>query len=258
MIKEFVLSFGENIRQKTTNPFFGTLILVWIVHNWKLVYTFFNFEKSAGLASRIAFLGTYLEPKPFAVDLGICLVETFCVLICSYVLLNLSRLIINFFEKIVTPWVYKVTDKSSIVLKSDYLALIENRNDLSRKLDAEIEGRRILQSKLEELENKFSKVDSPAIVSTDDDDKKMADELMQRIIEKDYTRQFEKIIELCNNKSLIDISNIQFDKIEEALSYFMKVDLVEVVKVGSFNTNQYSLSPLGKEVKKSLVLNEIL
>lgn len=38
-------SFVDNIKQKTTNPFFGTLILVWLVRNWELIYTLFNFDK---------------------------------------------------------------------------------------------------------------------------------------------------------------------------------------------------------------------
>ncbi len=34
----------DNVLQKTTNPFFGTLIAIWLVHNWQFIYTIFNFE----------------------------------------------------------------------------------------------------------------------------------------------------------------------------------------------------------------------
>lgn len=53
MIEDLFVSFKENIKGKTTNPFFGTLILVWIFHNWRLIYSIFNFDTSSNLDTSV-------------------------------------------------------------------------------------------------------------------------------------------------------------------------------------------------------------
>ena len=120
MIKDFLVSFKDNIKEKTTNPFFGTLTIVWTVKHWKFVYSLFNFDDSATLDTRLTFIETYFKDESFWSYLLSPVLLTFAVIIGSYTLINLSRLIINIFEKKVTPYVYKVTDSSSIVLKQDY------------------------------------------------------------------------------------------------------------------------------------------
>ena len=120
MIQDFLLSFKDNIKQKTTNPFFGTLIIVWSIHNWELLYSLFNFKESITLDNRIIYIRQFLSSIPFLENLGLCIFITIIVLIITYFLLNLSRLIVNFYEKKITPYIFKITDSSSIVLKSEY------------------------------------------------------------------------------------------------------------------------------------------
>ena len=52
-------SFFDNIKDKTTNPFFGTLIFVWLVRNWDLVYTVFNFDSDCNLEDKKEFIRKY-------------------------------------------------------------------------------------------------------------------------------------------------------------------------------------------------------
>ena len=92
MIQDLIVSFKENIKGKTTNPFFGTLIIVWVFHNWRLMYSLFNFESSSDLKTRLIFLSDYLDAENFLPDLLLCILMTIIVLISTYILLNLSRL----------------------------------------------------------------------------------------------------------------------------------------------------------------------
>lgn len=155
MIKDLLVSFTENIKSKTTNPFFGTLIIVWILHNWRMIYTLFNFEETQNLQSRNDFLSQYLDPQYFIPNLALCIGSSFIVLIITYSLLNLSRLIVNYFEKIVTPFVYKWTDKSSIVLKRDYDLLKQEKFRFEKKFEEERETRLKWQNEYEVLEKKL-------------------------------------------------------------------------------------------------------
>ena len=46
MIKDFLVSFKDNFKEKTRNPFLGTYLIVWLIRNWELIYTLFNFDQN--------------------------------------------------------------------------------------------------------------------------------------------------------------------------------------------------------------------
>ncbi len=119
MIQEAFNSFKENINQRTKNPLLGTFIIVWIIRNWKFVYSLFYFDKELKLNGKLLKIEFYFKNYDFK-EILVTIFVTFIVLISTYVLMSLSRLIISFFEKVVTPKISQITDKSSIVLKSDY------------------------------------------------------------------------------------------------------------------------------------------
>ncbi len=140
MIKDLLVSFKDNIKVKTTNPFFGTLIVVWLFHNYKFVYTIFNFRASTGLDDRLTFLGTYLESENFIPNFLWCIGYAILVLISTYILLNFSRLIVYAFDKKLTPWIKKVTDSNSIVDKDEYEILQQENIKLVGRIDQEREA----------------------------------------------------------------------------------------------------------------------
>lgn len=155
MVKDFFVSFKDNLKGKLTNPFFGTLIGVWIVHNYKFVYTIFNFRSSTGLDDRLTFIGTYLESGNFLPNLFLCIGVAFIVLVVSYLFLSTSRLIVQFFEKQVFPLMYKLTDKGTVVLKSDYEILEQENIKLVSRIDLEREAKLRVQAESESLETKI-------------------------------------------------------------------------------------------------------
>ena len=161
MIKDFLISFKDNIKDKTTNPFLGTYFAVWMIRNWKLVYTVFNFdeEKSKGvkltLEDKINAIEAYYQNESFLGNLGINLLWAFGVLILTYIVLNLSRFIVNFSEKQVTPWIIQFTDSKSIVSKERYNQLKEERDDLEVKFEKEEEANSLLKKEIAELNQKI-------------------------------------------------------------------------------------------------------
>lgn len=58
---EIINSFFSNIKDKLTNPFFGTLILVLIVHHWELWFSLFNFDNDCTLSDKVTFIKAYYD-----------------------------------------------------------------------------------------------------------------------------------------------------------------------------------------------------
>ena len=154
MIKDLLISFKDNIQTKTSNPFFGTLILVWITKNWNVIYSIFNFDSKTTLEEKRSFIITHFTNRPFIETVLWCVLETFIILLISYILINLARLIVNFFDKQVTPLVYKWTDENSIVLKTVYEASENERKRLEKRVEEEREAKLKLQEDYDKLEKR--------------------------------------------------------------------------------------------------------
>lgn len=155
MIKDIFTSTRDNLKEKTTNPFLGTYVIVWLIRNWRLVYTLFNFDKEDKLKDKIEFVKNYYTEINFIQNILINILWAFAVLIITYLLLNISRLIVNLSEKRLTPWIYKITDSKSIVLKTTYETILLERDELQVRLDQERESRSRLENRIKNLEEQL-------------------------------------------------------------------------------------------------------
>jgi len=137
MVKDALNSFFDNIKERTTNPFLGTFVIVWLIHNAKLVYIILFFDKGLPLNSKLQIINNYFTVNPFIWHTILVVIITMLVLIFTYLMLAIARLVTDFFERIVTPSVSKWTDKNSIVLKSDYIELQTKLIDFEQRLKDE-------------------------------------------------------------------------------------------------------------------------
>ncbi|MGZ4044308.1 MAG: hypothetical protein ACXVO9_13980, partial [Bacteroidia bacterium] len=200
MIKDFLISFRDNFKEKTRNPFLGTYFAVWLVRNWELVYTIFNFDNDCKLADKVGFVKNYYHRINFFENLGINILWAFGLLIVTYILLNLSRLIINTSEKRLTPWVYQITDSKSIVLKSVYQNLMAEKDELQLRLDQERESKSKLENRIKKLEEDLIQTTSKSLekpkeitVKTPENSKKndtTAQILLKKIKDQDKLSDF--------------------------------------------------------------------
>ena len=262
MLKDIFFSFKENIKQKTTNPFFGTLIIVWFIHNWKLIFTFFNFESNESLNGKILFLSKYFDAKPFLIDIWNCVWITFVVLILTYLLLNLSRLIVNIFDKRLTPWIYKISDSNGIVLKSIFQKLVEERDLLSQKLENEREVKLRLQSETSRLEERIKElitkdikkesIEQPEII-TDAVNAKIRF-LLNDIDIKDLNIPFDNIINFINNEEYINVDNYSTE-----INYFQKAGILKLNGKHSMDDTlrHFIFTDFGEKVKDEFVMKSL-
>lgn len=161
MLQEILVQFKENFNQKVKTPFFGAFIIVWSVRHWELLYSLFNFDKDCTREDKIEVIKNLFGNRSFEDDLGICLWMTFASLIVSYLLISVSRYITVFFEKYVTPTIYKFGDQSKVVTREDFnkeqrsSEAYKNKYEQERKLRLAIEAERdSLEKRLTGYENK--------------------------------------------------------------------------------------------------------
>lgn len=138
MILDSVSSFIDNIKNKVTNPFFGTLIFVWSVRNWKLIFNLFNFDENCSRYDRLEIIKSYVSKNWFE-EISINIGVTIIVMILGYFFLMVSRFMANFVEYNLTPKMNKYIAEKTLV--TDKLLLVEAENDMRRKSEELIKER---------------------------------------------------------------------------------------------------------------------
>jgi len=244
MVSDAISSFWSNIKTKSTNPFFGTLILVWIGRNWEIIYSIFTFDSFLTRPKRIEVIQGYLMEGDFWWNLTENVLITFGIIIISYVLINLTRAITNLFENRVTPRIYELTSPSRIVQKKDYDILEASIDRLEARLVDEKKKRAELQVELDEL-NKKQIINEP--IPTDalklQSSKSGTEQDNERIYayldNGNELTNFERILEFVGK-------NTDISKENKLLPTFLKLNFIEVRK--DYNTSaSFSLTDSGKQ-----------
>ncbi|RED26186.1 hypothetical protein BD847_0099 [Flavobacterium cutihirudinis] len=267
MIKEFLVSFKENLETKSSNPFFGTLIIIWFLKNWELFYTLFNFDNKTTLHTKKNFIFDHFKKLPLIENIFICILKAFFVLLISYCLINISRLIINFFEKKVTPLMYKWTDKTSIVLKSIYDISEEERKKLEKRVDEERSSRIKLQDEYDKLEQKLSALllkqqeqiiqnskndfqDSDKSYPSINKEKSKLDLIYEKFKKENTTTDFQTIVDNILNDIVMN------DRSSE-VKQFISLGLIERDTHDGGNKYYFKLTTNGKDLSERLLIDSL-
>lgn len=249
MIKDFLISFKDNFKEKTRNPFLGTYLIVWLIRNWELVYTLFNFDDSHTLIDKIAFIKKYYTENDFLQNLFINILWAFGLLIATYILLNISRFITNFSEKQLTPWIYKITDSKSIVLKTEYNRVRTERDGIQLRLDQSRESNSKLENRIQKLDSEIAEMSKQSIQELPDfSDLKgnLTTILIEKLEKKELIEAFKRVSVFINKGQYL--SNDY-----EPLNYLIELGLIVFVKDSSRNTSKiYKLTEDGEKVIKEL------
>lgn len=252
MLQDVFNSIKGNFKQKTTNPFFGTLILIWICNNWIIIYALFNFDQSYTLENKINFINGHFNADKPIWNLFVLIGLTFIVLIFSYLLINLSRLIINFFEKKVTPWIYKISDKNDIVLKSVYEELLNENNRIRQKYEIERENRIKAEKETDRLESEIiNRVQTLDGVDARNEKNKF-ENIAKNLSEIKMLGAFGEIIENIGNGTPIQKN--------PNLNHLVKIGIVKKAKdlLDGSDRTIYSFTPEGNKFKEYYIEKYIL
>tara|TARA_R110002012_G_scaffold194501_1_gene362304 strand:- start:714 stop:1679 length:966 start_codon:yes stop_codon:yes gene_type:complete len=126
---EVINSFFSNIKDKLTNPYFGTLILVLLIHHWELFFSIFNFDDGLTLSEKLILIETYIENnitwKSFIWDA----LQAMIYMFTGYLIIILTRSIVLFIEHWVMPFVTGKVVHKNVVRRTEYNEVVKERED---------------------------------------------------------------------------------------------------------------------------------
>lgn len=223
-------SILDNLKEKVTNPFFGTFIVVWLIRNWDLVYTVFNFEDNASLYNKKKFIGDYFHNKNIFWEFFLNFLISLGLLLIGYLFVIISRMILNVVYHNFIPYLNNKLVSKLVVNKERFDTVKKTRDEYFQKiLDMEEERVALEQSntmtktKNIELESRLSNLN----LANDD------------LVYKN--REFEE-----KNITLeLQLNNIVTSENELSKNY-------------EFLTNEYQKIELKLNYFKSLVVNKVL
>lgn len=116
---EHISSFLNNIKEKLTNPFFGTFILVMLFHHWELWYTLLNFNNYNSLVYKVNFIKAYAH-NHLSFGQMICeVLYTACYVVLGYGIIICTRSLVLFIEHKIMPEINKNVISNKVVLKDN-------------------------------------------------------------------------------------------------------------------------------------------
>lgn len=256
MIKDFFISFKDNFKEKVRNPFLGTYLIVWLIRNWELLFTLFNFDHDQKLNDKVNFIKNYYKHHNFLNNLWTNVYWAFGLLIITYLLINLSRFIVNLYEKRLTPWIYKITDSKSIVIRTEYDRIRTERDELQERLDSERESKSRLESRIKNLEAEIINVsnienENPKSKKVNESEVKKSrtnEILLKKLKDGKFIQAFMDVSMKINYGEYIPDDYGPMD-------YFIKLGLINF-KDNHFaeKSKRYTLSDDGEEILKLLRL----
>jgi cell division septum initiation protein DivIVA len=209
MVKDFFESIKVDVRDKSRNPFIGAFILVWTIKNWEAIYTFFTFDKDVTREDKIETLKGYF--KDYSIwDFFTTVLVALLVIILSYILLNITRGIVNLFEKRVTPKILQITGYDDVVPISDHQKIIDRNSKLEKQVKE-------LKSEIAELKIENEELEKSMVIANSSKEKvlKFGKTLQNSLNEKINPEDEKRTVALA--KKIVDRMT------ENTLSIFIKI-----------------------------------
>lgn len=129
--------FFSNIKDKLTSPFFGSLIFVWVLRNWDLVYSFFNFDEKMSRSQKIKYFNDYISTKNFFYEAAINIFCALVIILIGYILITCTKAMSVFFDNTALSWVTNIVSRGKVVDAGLFNDAIKERSEYSEKYEAE-------------------------------------------------------------------------------------------------------------------------
>lgn len=255
MIQKTIVSFFDNLYEKARNPFLGTLAIVWIIRNYEGLYILLFSGRSTRYIDKIDTLkGLFVHEKLFGFILSTIGIA-FIVLISTYLLKYLTRLIHNIFKDLIKPWMEKLTDKSAIVLKVDYEKVIATNKSLRDSVDEERKAKIESQAEVDRLAKKVVDLEANSIEPLLEDSKKRLNKAIEERESIAQKTQEEKIVEAMKSRKfetefeelIYAVETDDFLVINNGIKFFFSIHLIKEIEVQR-TERRYEFTALGRSV----------
>jgi hypothetical protein len=214
---EAITSLIDNYKRKIRNPLIGTMISVWLIHNWKIVFVIFNFETNHNLDFKINYIQNYFSKRILFYEIWQIAWISFVIIFVTFIFLGISRLITNGYYKVLEPFLIGIIQKKEIFTLEE-----------KKKLESEIKNLKVNIDQLKDTSSKSENQNTYLRSKIIDIEKKYDEELLD-ISEK--IRKAEDSYELLETKNerankiitfFDDIINNLSVEIKKELKIFME------------------------------------
>jgi hypothetical protein len=218
---EVINSFFSNIKDKLTNPYFGTLILVLIFHNWELIYTLFNFDKKLTLDEKLTSIKSYIS-------INITFTEFLCnaflalvLMLSGYLIIVFTRSIVLWVEFWLMPFITGKIINKNVVQKNEFDKVVKEREEYFDQYEEQRKNVRMFSKTIDEQTEQIKQKDKDLIEQSNiiSSSVKQLDttKIKFKLTIDESTRKDEKIKEL--NSSIKDLQK-NYDFKSEKLDKF--------------------------------------
>lgn len=164
---EVINSFFSNIKGKLTNPFFGTLILVLIIHHWQLWYVVFNFDSDCTLDDKLFFIKNYisinLTLKSFTWDI----VQSIFYMFLGYLMIVATRSLVLWVEFWLMPYITGKIVNKNVVRKSEYDDVVKEREQYFDQYEEQRKNVRLFSKTIDEQTEQIKQKDQDLLIQSE-------------------------------------------------------------------------------------------
>lgn len=246
MVIKFMESTYDVFKDRLKNPFFGTLLVVWILRNREFLFNLlfnenYNSEKTLNL------LHSHFEGSQAIISLLTTIAYSLLLLALFYGALNLSRFVLEFSETTIKPKVSKIFSGNNIVSKEEYSRIETERDFYQKKYTEERKEKIRIQMEL----NQSGIIDNKIIDGGELNDEDVRLKMVRTINKTNRGNEFKEIIGLINSRQRSD--SIQNLMTTSALNFFFQNNLIHSVSKGSYD--YFEFTDFGKEVRDYYLSN---
>lgn len=232
---EVINSFFSNIKDKLTNPFFGTLLIILIIHHWEFVYTIFNFDNDCSLDEKLLILKNYIWEnvtfKTVVVDFGYALLY----MTLGYLIIIITRSIVLWIEYRLMPTITRKIVSEKVVIKSLYDEVVKEREGYFDQYEEQRKNVRVFSKTIDSQTEQIKKKDE-ALVKQSTDFTKTAER----------NNELTKELNLIQNKyekssRELEVKNSAFNALTDQYEYaFKRVFNFESLYFNELNVPHYN------------------
>lgn len=219
---EVINSFFSNIKDKLTNPFFGTFIIVLLVHHWELWYTLFNFDPDYILEDKINFVRTYINDNLTLILFVWDIIQAIIFMFIGYLIIVGTRSIAMWVEFGLMPMITNKIINKNVVRKSEYDNVVKEREEYFDQYEEQRKNVRIFSKTIDEQTEQIKQKDENLL--------EQSNTISKTVKELDETKKsLENIISIKNN-----LDN-EIKQLNNAFENFKDFNEIKIKQIEKFN-----------------------
>ncbi|MBB4802435.1 hypothetical protein HNP37_002508 [Flavobacterium nitrogenifigens] len=178
---EVINSFFSNIKDKLTNPFFGTLIIVLLIHHWQLWYAVFNFDNDCTLNDKIVFIRNYATVNLTFWKILSDVLHAILLMLLGYLIIIATRSLVLYIEFGLMPSITGRIVNKDVVRRSEYDDVVKEREQYFDQYEEQRKNVRLFSKTIDEQTEQIKLKDNDLL--------KQSEIISNSIKDLDYTKK---------------------------------------------------------------------